>query len=62
MRTPIGYRVKTTDGLYIVQVGEMVRAERPKPKTLTKPEALRRMAHWLECGYTPILVRVYRSV
>lgn len=59
-RILVGYRVKTTDGRYVVQVGERLVAEPGKPKTMSKPEAYRRMAHWLERGYTPVLASVFR--
>jgi len=58
--TIVGYRVKTTDDWHVHLV-EFRYAAFPEPHPLlTKPEALRRMAAWIERGYIPRLFAVRR--
>lgn len=63
----IGWRVKTSDGLYVVRrflssVGyEGLVSEKRRPAPLSQYEAVKLMLAWMECGYRPSLIRVTRK-
>jgi hypothetical protein len=58
----IGYRVKTTDDFYVHREPERVYADPKKPLVLSKADALRLMADWLDRGYIPRLFSVYVKI
>ena len=56
----LGYRVKTTDGLYVHIRGGRIFADPSPTKPESKADAYRRMADWLDAGYVPRLIHVIR--
>ncbi len=64
-REPLGYRVKSSDGLYVhrkkVANVPLVGAYPEKSEPTSKADAYRLMADWLDAGYLPVLVRIFQS-
>ena len=70
----LGFRVKSTDGLYVHRkqgkkvafeersvsqiLTEVLGAYPEKPEPMSRADAYRLMADWLDAGYTPVLFRV----
>jgi hypothetical protein len=62
-RVRLGFRVKTSDGWHVHRVRGTSLAASPKPTDpVSKADAYRLMADWLDCGYTPRLFSVWVHV
>lgn len=58
-RIRTGFRVKTTDGWYVHRMPGGGLAAGPAPtRPVSKADAFRLMADWLDCGYIPRLFSV----
>ena len=57
----VGYRVRTTDGTCVTRRGpHSVIATVAKPAPVSRADAYRIAADWLEAGYIPLVRRVMR--
>lgn len=54
----LGFRVKDSSGQYVVREGEHHSAQRKKPETVSRAEAHRILAGWLDAGYLGSVVVV----
>ena len=60
-RVVVGYRVRTTDGTCVTRRGpHSVIATVAKPAPVSRADAYRIAADWLEAGYIPLVRRVMR--
>jgi hypothetical protein len=63
-KTLIGFRIKSSDDMYVYMSGSgesrhgAMFTQEEKPPVLNRPQALRLLARWLECGYLGRIVRV----
>jgi len=58
----LGYRVKSSDGIYVHRHGTILSAHPEVTEPTSKADAYRLMADWLDAGYIPTLVHVTQRV